>query len=248
MREVGYVFPSNQMVLGHTEPHVQVYYRHRRTRGLIPTAISQIHHIFTSSPAGHFLGFKVSQSPHARNMKIFYVTAAPLLASLLLLTSASLPQAQNVGPETVSAQRPSAAHGWSWPLNPQPNVFSPFDPPAQRWLAGHRGADLAARVGNTVLAPAGGIVSYAGIVVDRPVLVIDHGSGLKSSFEPVRTDLVPGSIVSAREEIGIMSIGAHCSNRCLHWGLRLDGQYIDPLLTIRDDRPSILLPLRSGPH
>lgn len=180
-------------------------------------------------------------------MKIFYLAAAPLLASLVLLTSTSPPQSQRLQPETVSTQRTITTHGWSWPLNPQPNVLSPFDPPAQRWLAGHRGADLAAGVGNVVLAPAGGIVSYAGIIVDRPVLVIDHGSGLKSSFEPVRTDLVPGSIVSAGEEVGIMSTGAHCSNRCLHWGLRLDGQYIDPLLTIRDDRPSILLPLKSGP-
>lgn len=178
-------------------------------------------------------------------MKTFHMAAAPLLASLMLLTSASLPQTQSALPKTASTQGMITTHGWSWPLKPQPAVLSPFDPPAQRWLAGHRGADLAAQVGNTVLAPAGGIVSYAGSIVDRPVLVIDHGSGLKSSFEPVRTDLVPGSIVSTSEEIGIVATGAHCSNRCLHWGLRLEGEYIDPLLTIRDDRPSILLPLKS---
>ena len=181
-------------------------------------------------------------------MKTFQRAATPLLALLLLLNPASLPQAQSVEPETTTIQKTIATRGWSWPLNPQPNVVAPFDPPAQRWLAGHRGADLAARVGNAVLAPAGGIVSYTGFIVDRPVLVIDHGSGLKSSFEPVRTDLVPGSIVSANEEIGIVSTGAHCSNRCLHWGLRFEGEYIDPLLTIRDDRPSILLPLNGVPE
>ena len=176
-------------------------------------------------------------------MKTFHVALTPLFVSLLLMNSASLPQAQSVGVETAFIQRTIATRGWSWPLNPQPDVLSPFDPPAQRWLAGHRGADLAASAGHAVLAPAGGIVSYVGMVVDRPVLVIDHGSGLKSSFEPVRTDLVPGSVVSTNDDIGMVATGAHCTNRCLHWGLRLDGQYIDPLLTIRDDRPSILLPL-----
>lgn len=176
-------------------------------------------------------------------MKIFHVVATPLLASALLLYPASLSQTHSTTPDSSLQHAVAAAHGWSWPLKPQPRVLAPFDPPAQRWLAGHRGADLAARPGDTLLAPAGGIVSFVGVVVDRPVLVIDHGSGLKSSFEPVRTDLVRGSIIGANDSVGTVGTGAHCSNRCLHWGLRLDGEYIDPLLTIRDDRPSILLPL-----
>ena len=128
-------------------------------------------------------------------------------------------------------------------MPPVPPVVRGFDPPAQRWLSGHRGADLKASPGDTVRAPAGGIVSYAGPIVDRPVLVIDHGSGLLSSFEPVRSTLTVGAIVSAGDKVGVVGTGAHCTARCLHWGLRLDGEYIDPLLTIIDTRPSILLPV-----
>lgn len=138
---------------------------------------------------------------------------------------------------------PAAPGSWSWPLPPVPAVLRPFDPPAERWLSGHRGADLAGSPGDAVSAPAAGIVSFVGPIVDRPVIVIDHGPGLLSSFEPVRSTLAVGAIVGIGDEIGMIATGAHCDARCLHWGLRLDGEYIDPLLTIRDTRPSILLPL-----
>ncbi|PQZ92975.1 peptidase M23 [Arthrobacter sp. MYb227] len=176
-------------------------------------------------------------------MKTIYLAATPLLVTFLLLNSASLPQTALAPAQGTNAQGVTATKGWSWPLTPQPKVLRAFDPPAQRWLAGHRGADLGAHPGDVVLAPAAGIVTYVGVIVDRPVLVIDHGAGLKSSFEPVSTDLVPGSIISAKERIGSIGVGAHCTKRCMHWGLRLNGEYIDPLLTIRDARPSILLPL-----
>ncbi|MDO5745357.1 MAG: M23 family metallopeptidase, partial [Micrococcaceae bacterium] len=97
--------------------------------------------------------------------------------------------------------------------------------------------------GNQVSAPSGGIVSFVGHIVDRPVVVIDHGSGLLTSLEPVRSTLARGAIVGPGDEVGMIGTGAHCTRRCLHWGLRLDGQYIDPLLTLRDTRPSVLLPL-----
>ena len=32
---------------------------------------------------------------------------------------------------------------WDWPLPPPHHVVHGFDPPVQRWLAGHRGVDLA---------------------------------------------------------------------------------------------------------
>lgn len=173
-----------------------------------------------------------------KDMKTFSVAAWTLIGALLLVNPASIP----VVPAAPGLEPGAARSGWLWPLNPEPEVLAPFAPPAQRWLSGHRGADLAANPGDTVVAPAGGIVSFVGVIVDRPVVVVDHGAGLKSSFEPLRSELSPGSIVGAGDGIGMVGSGAHCDRRCLHWGLRLNGEYIDPLLTIRDDRPSILLP------
>ncbi|MDQ0734174.1 M23 family metallopeptidase [Arthrobacter agilis] len=140
---------------------------------------------------------------------------------------------------------------WSWPLSPPPAVLRPFERPPRPWQRGHRGVDLAVGTATTpVLSPADGIVSFAGTVVDRGVLSIDHGGGRISSFEPVTTPLVKGRRVTGGEVVaGIEGAGpdalprGHCGTACLHWGVRVDGEYVDPLSFVMDRRPSVLLPL-----
>ena len=145
----------------------------------------------------------------------------------------------------VSDVQPAGA--WLWPLQGRggrpPAVLEAFDPPAHDWLAGHRGADLAAAAGDAVRAPAAGTVAFVGVVVDRPVLTINHGNGLVSSFEPVGGAPPAGTLLAAGDAVGRAEAGGHCSGRCIHWGLRLDGVYIDPLDTVADRRPSVLLPI-----
>jgi murein DD-endopeptidase MepM/ murein hydrolase activator NlpD len=140
---------------------------------------------------------------------------------------------------------------WSWPLTPVPEVLRPFEKPPQRWKRGHRGVDLSPGAGGAVvvLSPADGVVSFAGTVVDRGVLSIDHGGGRISSFEPVTTDLAKGRRVG-RGDVVAMLAGptagvppGHCGQPCLHWGVRVDGDYVDPLSFVMDRRPSVLLPL-----
>lgn len=109
--------------------------------------------------------------------------------------------------------------------------------------------DFAAPTGVQGRAPAAGIVSFSGKVVDRQVLSIDHGAGYLSSFEPAETELVVGDAVDAGEsiaELGTYDDGSsHCSAQsCLHWGVRLHGDYINPLLLTGELEPSVLLPLR----
>lgn len=140
------------------------------------------------------------------------------------------------GPGTVAA-------GWSWPLSPRPAVLRAFDPPARPWLSGHRGVDLRApHDGAPVTSPASGTVSFAGVVVDRPVITIDHGSGLRSSFEAVRSDLEAGAAVAEGAVLGWVQPG-HCTPApCVHWGVRRGDEYLNPLAFVTDLRPSVLLP------
>lgn len=141
---------------------------------------------------------------------------------------------------------------WSWPLDPLPAVLRRFEKPPQKWKPGHRGVDLSvAAVGSAVLSPADGVVSFAGTVVDRGVLSIDHGDGRVSSFEPVTTTLSKGQPVARGDVVGTLSaplagrsLGGHCGRPCLHWGVRVAGDYVDPLSFVLDRRPSVLLPLR----
>lgn len=143
----------------------------------------------------------------------------------------------------VTAGPDAAGGGWSWPLEPRPAVLRAFDPPSRPWLSGHRGVDLrAAHDGVPVTAPAAGTVSFAGVVVDRPVITVDHGDGLRSSFEAVRSHLAAGTAVAEGDVLGSILPG-HCTPApCVHWGVRRGGEYLNPLAFVTDLRPSVLLP------
>jgi murein DD-endopeptidase MepM/ murein hydrolase activator NlpD len=104
----------------------------------------------------------------------------------------------------------------------------------------------AASDGGPVTSPESGTVSFVGIVVDRPVITIDHGNGLRSSFEPVRSPLKKGASVAKGARIGTLLTG-HCGpSPCVHWGVRRGEEYVNPLAFILDLRPSVLLPLTGG--
>ncbi|MFS0893602.1 murein hydrolase activator EnvC family protein [Microbacterium sp. 179-I 3D3 NHS] len=131
---------------------------------------------------------------------------------------------------------------WLWPLDGPRRVAEPYRAPAHAYGAGHRGVDLATAVGAVVRAPAAGVVAFRGVVVDRPLLTIDHGDGLVSTFEPLVSPLSPGDPVSAGEEIGVVDVGGHTAPGALHVGVRLDGEYVNPLLLFGAVERAVLLP------
>ncbi|BBE22274.1 hypothetical protein MN0502_11570 [Arthrobacter sp. MN05-02] len=169
-----------------------------------------------------------------------------LLLGTLSVGGSGLPAA----PSTARPAAPSVPE-WAWPLQPPPEVRRPFEKPLQRWKRGHRGVDLAPDgPGTAIVSPADGVVSFAGTVVDRGVLSIDHGDGRVSSFKPVTTGLGRGERVRRGDIVATLtgtkgggSGGGHCGDPCLHWGVRVHGDYVDPLAFVTDQRPSVLLPL-----
>lgn len=112
--------------------------------------------------------------------------------------------------------------------------------PARPWLAGHRGLDLPAAPGDLVHTPRAGIVRFAGRVAGVPVVVIGHGP-LRATYQPVNTSRAVGDRIRRGEVLGTMAAaGGHCEQRCLHWGLRVEGTsppvYLDPRLLLGDVR------------
>src|SRR5690606_14701135 len=95
--------------------------------------------------------------------------------------------------------------------------------------SGHRGIDLAAAPGATVAAPAAGTVSFTGTVVDRAVISVRVDERTVYSLEPVASDLVPGDRVASGALLGEAAVGGHCSSECVHLGVRVDGEYVNPL-------------------
>jgi len=174
---------------------------------------------------------------------------------LRILALALLVGAAVGGSPAPAASSPPVARlgAWSWPVSGAHALARPYAAPAGPYGAGHRGIDIraplggdvgpgvGAEVGVQVLAPADGVVHFVGFVVDRPVLSIEHAGGVLSSFEPVESSLVVGDRVTRGEVIGTLLPG-HCVSPCLHLGVRVDGEYVNPLLFLGGVGWSVLYP------
>lgn len=120
---------------------------------------------------------------------------------------------------------------WAWPLSPVPEIVRDFDPPAQRWLPGHRGIDLAGVAGEPVLAVEAGVVTYSGQIAGVGMVSVTHASGLRSTYQPVTDRVGRGTRVGREDPIGTLdSAGSHCPLLdCLHLGaVRGRDHYVDP--------------------
>lgn len=161
-------------------------------------------------------------------------------------TSASLStQVVSDPPKALAlAAGPTRTGVWAWPLDPRPEVQRRFDPPDQPWLPGHRGVDLAARVGQSVFAPTDGTVTWTGVIAGRGVVVVSHRHGLRSTFEPVTGAPPTGTTVRRGERVGaVAATPGHCAPMtCLHWGVLRGETYLDPLSFVGRAR-IVLLPL-----
>lgn len=142
------------------------------------------------------------------------------------------PQTTQAGP--ASEAQPVLEYRWPLPLSSR--VLRHFEPPAQAWSPGHRGVDLSAEVGAPVRAAAAGVVAFAGPVVDRTVVSVDHPDGIRTTYEPLEPVVRAGQQVDAGALIGHVGAGeagAHCAESCLHWGARTGPDaYLDPLLLV----------------
>ncbi len=121
---------------------------------------------------------------------------------------------------------------YRWPVHGE--VIRPFEEPANQYSAGHRGIDIAAPVGTAIRAPADGEVSFAGTVAGALFISIDHAGGIRTSYSWVSAITVKkGQAVRAGEVIGSTGQGHPGSDRThLHFSVRLDGTYIDPMLLL----------------
>jgi murein DD-endopeptidase MepM/ murein hydrolase activator NlpD len=168
----------------------------------------------------------------------------PRLLAALVVVSTLLPPAAAAG-RPVAPPAPTAAPAtalWTLPLPGPPEVTRRFALPPTPYAAGHRGVDLAAAVGASVLATGAGTVVFAGTVAGRPVVSIDHANGLRTTYEPVDASIGAGQAVARGSTIGELIAGhPGCpAAACLHWGLRRGETYLDPLSLLRPPRVRLL--------
>ncbi len=167
-------------------------------------------------------------------------TRALLSILLLLLPGAEVTPAPNVSADLRRVTVPSPGR-WDWPLTGPPRVLRGFAPPAQPWLAGHRGVDLTAAPGAEVRAAGAGTIGYAGPLAGRGVVTVLHPGGLRTTYLPVQPSVRRGRQVSRGEIIGVVqNLPGHCRSGCLHWGLLRGRLYLDPLLLLGQGQVRLL--------
>ena len=153
--------------------------------------------------------------------------------------------------EPGATERPARAPGplggdarrrWVWPTASRV-VVRPWEAPETEYGPGHRGLDVAAPPGTSVVAVAAGTVSFAGSVGGRPVVAVDHGDGLVSTLDAVVPGVTAGDHVEQGDLVGTTAPG-HCAEQepCLHIGARLYGRYVDPAAFLPRAAWPVLLP------
>jgi murein DD-endopeptidase MepM/ murein hydrolase activator NlpD len=175
--------------------------------------------------------------------------AGALLATVLLVGVTPRPAAATASTGQHASRLPAPDARYAPPLAGHPAVVRGFAPPASRYGAGHLGVDLSAASGDAVLAAGAGTVRFAGMVAGRGVVVLQHPDGVSTEYEPLGPVVRSGDTVSLGQPIGRLS-GTHpgCpSPRCLHWGARRGGSYLDPMLLLRPLGVVRLLPWRGPP-
>lgn len=136
----------------------------------------------------------------------------------------------------VTAAHPAQAKSnWVYPSSNH-KIIKTFSPPTKRWAAGHRGIDFPALAGQKVFASGAGVITFAGLVANKEVVVITHGS-VRTTYEPVKAAVAVGDVVNTGQVIGrIVASDSHCSANevvtCLHWGAIKNERYINPMLLL----------------
>ena len=149
----------------------------------------------------------------------------------------------------VAGTRPAVrTPPWTWPTDSFRVIARPFDPPARRWLAGHRGVDLVGVLNEPVRAVDDGVVTFSGEVAGVGVVSITHDEGLRSTYQPVAERVREGAAVARGQRLGVLDDGGHCLLlHCLHLGaVRGQAQYLDPSLLLGEVRLTLLPRAASG--
>ena len=76
-------------------------------------------------------------------------------------------------------------------------------------------------------------------------MTVTDVDGRRSSVEPLVPAVGVGDLVTAGARLGtLVAEGSHCApSACLHWGVRVGDDYVDPLGLLAGAGPAVLLPL-----
>jgi murein DD-endopeptidase MepM/ murein hydrolase activator NlpD len=95
----------------------------------------------------------------------------------------------------------------------------------------HRGTDFRAKVGTPVLASNFGIVRLAkNLFYSGNIVIVDHGKGIFTNYAHLsKIDVKAGQRIARGDQIGLSGATGRVSGPHLHWGVKINDAYVDPL-------------------
>ena len=95
----------------------------------------------------------------------------------------------------------------------------------------HRGTDFRAKAGTPVYASNFGIVRLAkNLFYSGNIVIVDHGKGIFTNYAHLsKTQVIAGQHIARGDQIGLSGATGRVSGPHLHWGVKINGSYVDPL-------------------
>jgi len=95
----------------------------------------------------------------------------------------------------------------------------------------HNGVDFRAPVGKPIYAANAGVVKLAKLLFfSGNIIIVDHGTGIFSNYAHLsRIDVEAGQHIEKGQPVGSSGATGRVNGPHLHWGIKVNGIYIDPL-------------------
>ena len=95
----------------------------------------------------------------------------------------------------------------------------------------HRGTDFRADVGSPVKASNSGNVRLArNLFYSGDIVIVDHGLGIFTNYAHLsKIEVIEGQYIARGDQIGLAGSTGRVSGPHLHWGVKVNGVYVDPL-------------------
>jgi murein DD-endopeptidase MepM/ murein hydrolase activator NlpD len=99
----------------------------------------------------------------------------------------------------------------------------------------HRGADFRAKAGTPVYASNSGIVKLAkNLFYSGNIVIVDHGMGTFTNYAHLsKIEVQAGQHIEKGHQIGRVGATGRVSGPHLHWAVKVNGVYVDPLRFVR---------------
>jgi len=95
----------------------------------------------------------------------------------------------------------------------------------------HRGIDLRAGVGTPVKVSNFGVVRLArNLFYSGDIVIVDHGLGVFTNYAHLsKIEVMEGQYIARGDPIGLTGSTGRVSGPHLHWGVKVNGVYVDPM-------------------